>query len=40
MRRFQEIGQDLKKLKNREDYTEIDKAIHDVREAVERLKVS
>ena len=38
LNRFQEICQDLKKLKNREDYTEVDKAIHDVREAVERLK--
>ena len=35
---FQEICQDLKKLKNREDYTKVHKAIHDVREAVERLK--
>ena len=34
--RFQEICQDLK-LKNR-DYTEVDKAIHDVWGAVERLK--
>ena len=33
---FQEICQDLK-LKNR-DYTEVDKAIHDVQEAVERVK--
>ena len=33
---FQEICQDLKKLKNRADYTEVYKAIHDVREAVWR----
>ena len=33
---FQEIRQDLR-LENR-DYTEVDKDVHDVREAIERLK--
>ena len=36
LNRFQEICQDIK-LENR-DYTEVDKAIHDIREAVEMLK--